>query len=202
MKIRIRYADGVFRGCFLDLRKYSGIHSRTWWGRPQPGCLEYLLDISHADEAAYPGCFVLVRLAHHQDLSGPEGDAFDANSHAIVLSPAGVLLWFESQAMEPPPEVVQMARAYRGDFPGMFDSDPPPSKPFTRAQQEIWDALAAGPADAVALSKKILGRNSPDAIRKRIQDMRRDGRKIGHDRRGYFRLDMVSGVESAPDVSP
>ncbi len=62
---------------------------------------------------------------------------------------------------------------------------------LTDAQREVWDALGNGPVTGKELAVEILGKHSAeDSIRKRIQAIRRSGRRIEHKAGvGYYRPD-------------
>lgn len=194
MKIRVYYSDGVFRGGFIDLAGYSLLKFRMWPGRPQPGCKEFLIDTSGHGEPVYEGCWYLIRESSTPEIEGPSGDEFDLNSHATILTSIEVEAWFMRHDLKPPPDVIELARQFDGEFPNyeMPQEDSPLDVPMlTEAQLEVWSFLDGKALAAKELGKLVVGGPlSEDAIRKRVQAIGRTGRTIAWKRsRGYYRPD-------------
>ncbi|MCH8270794.1 MAG: hypothetical protein IH985_06240 [Planctomycetes bacterium] len=192
--MRVYYSDGVFRGGLMDMAGYSALKFRMWHGRPQPGCREFLMDISGHGKPVYEGCWYLIRQSFTPNIEGPSGDDFDHNSHAYHLTSVEVEAWFVKHDLKPPPDVIELARRFDGEFPD-DDTPPketPPIKPMlSEALLEVWEMLEGKALTARQLGDLVRGKPiSEDTIRKRIAAIRRTGLTVvWKSTRGYYRLD-------------
>ncbi len=193
-KIRVLYEDGEFRGGLLDLDSHNWRTCRTWPGRPRRGCSESMMDTSTFKRSIYEGCWMLIRMAEEPDIqcAAPDGtDGVDVAAHALQVSERSALAWFRDQGITAPEDLVEWVRQRSPELeaePSEGTADA--GEPLTTAQLEVWGLLKGRAMTAKELSAELPGAPGEDAVRKRVESIKRTGRDVAsRPGRGYYRPD-------------
>lgn len=191
MKVRVYRSDGILKGGLFKTSAFNDGTCRAWYGRPHPHYVEQMIDISgHGNPSTKYSWFIL-QFSRDPDITkgSEEVDDFDGASHAISITPAEAVRWFDRSVYSTPPDLFELARQFN---PETYDwHSEQEGEPLTEALQEVWDLLEGKAMIGKHIAQKVLGDpTQEDAIRKRISDIRKTGRTIDNRRGvGCFRPD-------------
>lgn len=146
---------------------------RRWTGRPRAKHRETLLQWKHSWGIRY---YLLIHF----------GSDLTDDDYVRETSAQDAATWLVDERYDLPPDLTAITP--------VPDREPPTKalgpRPLSTAQQEVWDMLAGNALLAKEIAARLTGHASEDAIRKRIDAIRKLGRKI--DNRpglGYYRPD-------------
>lgn len=195
MLIGIHDSDGMHRGGVVELERIS--YCLVWPGPPHPHYRETMVDYSGHGQPSTPRSWLLLRMSKFPELAGhrDDGTLRDEASHALRLTAAEAVAWFERQGIDVPPDLLRMANCFRGrDASARGEAS---SKHMTEAgtltdtQQRVWVALEGRRMIAKHLAVHVYRDvRKSDAVRKHIEAIRKTGRRIENTRmHGYWRPD-------------
>jgi len=156
-KIRVHYADGVFRGGLLKLAYRNRNRDRVMNGPGTPTHREYLWEWPHSEPGAF-GSWFRIFLANEPNLEGASdgSDCFDSASWAIRLEPNDVVAWLRANAIAVPEDILAHCaadQATREPTPAS-ESHPRFESPLTDTQAAVLWILASS-GDRPTPSKDI-----------------------------------------------
>jgi biotin operon repressor len=186
-KVRLLGLDGHSRGLLKLAQKghdqdgeenWEDCGKRRWPGKPRPQHFEtlYQWDLSEGG-LLY---FILIHFDHE----------FTEDDYAQQVTPQHASVWLRDDGYELPNDL--KAEGNGSNVNNISDAaGADRMAPLPQAQQEVWDLLENCALTGKEIASKVVGGPaSDDSIRKRIEAIRKSGRKIDMQRGlGYYRSD-------------